>query len=96
MSIVSTRIPDGLEKELNEFMREEKLERSVALRKLIYVGIDEWNKKRAVNLLVEGKISFSAAAELANMNVWDFAAFLKSKKVTWIESEQVKEDIEAL
>ncbi|MGM0510098.1 MAG: UPF0175 family protein [Thermoplasmatota archaeon] len=95
MSIVSTRISEELEKELEEFMKKEKLDRSVALRKLISEGIDGWKRERAVKLLSEGKITFNAAADLAGMSVWALAKFVKDKKVTWIKDERIKEDIEA-
>lgn len=95
MSIVSTRISEDLEKELEEFIKEEKLDRSVALRKLISEGIEEWKRERAIKLLGDGEITFNAAAELADMNVWDFANLLKVKKITWIKDKRIKEDIEA-
>jgi len=94
MPVVSARIPEELELEIEEFIREEGLERSVALRKLLSSAIKEWKKEKALKMLSEGAISFLRAAELSNMNIWDFAALVKEKKITWIRDEMVLEDIE--
>lgn len=52
--------------------------------------------KKSVSLLEQGRISFSAAAEMADMDVWGFAEYLRSEKVGWIEDETVRKDIEGL
>ena len=96
MSTISTRISEELEKELNEFMEEEKLEKSVALRKLISEGLEEWRKSKAVELLKNGDISFIRAAEMSGMDVWKFAIFIKEKKANWVKDERIKEDIGAV
>ncbi len=96
MSTVSTRISKELEEELNEFMKEEKLEKSVALRKLISEGLDEWRKDKAVELLKNGEISFIRAAEMSGMDVWEFAVYMKEKKENWVKDERIKEDIGAV
>ncbi|MFO7991569.1 MAG: UPF0175 family protein [Thermoplasmata archaeon] len=52
--------------------------------------------KKAVSMLEQGRISFSAAAEMAEMDVWDFTEYLKSENVEWVDSETVRDDIEDL
>lgn len=94
MPTLSTRIPEDLEEEFEEFRKEEKLDKSDALRKLMSEGLEEWKKKKALELLEEGKVSFSRAAEIAGMNLWDFAEMVKKEKVIWIKDERVKEDME--
>lgn len=93
MTTLSTRIPENLEEEFEEFREEEKLDKSVALRKLMSEGLEEWKKERALKLLREGKTTLSRAAEIADMNIWDFAELVKKEKVTWVKDERVKEDI---
>ncbi len=51
--------------------------------------------KKALKLLRSGKISFTKAAQVAQMNVWDFASLLQVKKLGWISDAVIKEDIEA-
>jgi predicted HTH domain antitoxin len=94
MPVISARIPDELEKEINEFVREEGLEKSVAIRKLLSISIAEWKKEKALRLLAEGKVSFLRAAEISGMDVWDFTNLVKEKKLTWIRNEGVLRDSE--
>jgi len=57
MPVISVGIPEDLKKEIEEFMREEGLEESAVLRKLLNMAISEWKKEKALKLLAEGKIS---------------------------------------
>lgn len=94
MSTVSTRIPEKLKKEFEKFRKEEKLDKSVALRQLMSEGLEEWKKKRALRLLSQGKITVSKGAKMADMDLWDFVELIKQKKITWIKDDRVKEDLE--
>lgn len=96
MITVSARVPEGLKKELDKYREKERLGKSVALRKLVSEGLKRWKKKRALKLLKEGKISFLKAAEVADMNVWEFSSLVKKEKITWIKSEKIKKDIKAV
>ncbi len=93
MSTVSTRIPKELEKDLYEYMQKEKLDKSVALRKLISQGLEDWKKEIALKMLASGEVSFSKAAEIAGMDVWEFSNLVKDKKITWIKDERIIKDI---
>ncbi|MFO7966495.1 MAG: UPF0175 family protein [Archaeoglobaceae archaeon] len=92
--MISARIAKDLEKDIQEFVAEEGLERSVAVRKLLSIAVKEWKKEKAVKKLGEGKISFLKAAEIADMNPWDFAELIKDRKITWIKDERVLKDLE--
>ncbi len=94
MPVISARIAKDLEKDIQEFVAEEELERSVAIRKLLSIAVKEWKKEKAVKKLAEGKISFLKAAGIAGMNVWDFAELIKDRKITWIKDERVLKDLE--
>lgn len=94
MPVISARIAKDLEKDIQEFVAEEGLERSVAVRKLLSIAVKEWKKEKAVRKLGEGKISFLKAAEIAGMNPWDFAELIKDRKITWIKDERVLKDLE--
>lgn len=94
MGTVSARLPDDLEEELDRYVEEERLERSVAVRKLLAEGLDEWRRERAVAMLEDGEVSFARAAELAGMDVWRFAALLEDEDVAWVA--EMDEDLEAV
>lgn len=94
MGTVSARLSDELEEELDEYVEEEDLERSVAVRKLLSEGLDDWRRERALSLLKDGKLSFSRAAEMAGMDVWSFAELAEEENVVWVADAD--EDLEAV
>lgn len=94
MGTVSARLPDELEEELDEYVKKEGLERSVAVRKLLSEGLGDWRRKRALSLLEDGELSFSRAAEMAGMDVWSFAEIVEKENVVWVADAD--EDLEAV
>ena len=83
---VSARIPEDVSKELESFMKEESLEKSASIRKLLSEGLKRWKEQRALKALEEGKISFLKAAQLSGLSVWDFADLVREKGIIWIKS----------
>lgn len=67
MPVISVGIPEALKKEIKEFMREEGLEESAVLRKLLNMAISELKKEKALKLLAEGRISYMKAVEKSGM-----------------------------
>ncbi len=94
MSVVSTRINDELERELELFIEEEKIERSGGVRKLLITGLEEWRKRKALQLLSEGQITFNRAAEIAGMDLWDFNGLVKKTHTVWVDEDWSGEDLE--
>jgi len=45
---VSTRIPIELEEEIARFMKEEALDKSSAIRRILEIGVGKWKRRRAV------------------------------------------------
>jgi predicted HTH domain antitoxin len=96
MGTISTRVPDELEVELEAYLEDEKLDRSTAVRKLLSEGLEEWRRERALDQLAAGTVTFSKAAELAGMSVWDFAQLAKERDLTWVADDHLDADLEAL
>ncbi len=95
MGTISARVPDDLEAELAAYVEEENLDRSTAIRKLLAEGLDEWRQERALRKLEEGDVTFTRAAELVDMPVWDFAKLASERDVTWVGS-QLEDDLDSL
>lgn len=92
---VSARIPEEIFKELKTFMKEESLEKSASIRKLLSEGLHHWKKQRALESLKEGKVTFLKAAEMAGCSIWDFADLVRENGIVWIKSEKfIHSDIE--
>jgi predicted HTH domain antitoxin len=96
MGTISARVPDDLEEELEAYLEDEKLDRSTAVRKLLAEGLEDWRKERALRKLEDGDVTFSQAAELAGVSVWDLAKLAAEHDVTWVGGEHLDEDLEAL
>lgn len=92
---ISARIPEDVSKELETFMKEESLEKSTSIRKLLSEGLQHWKEQRAIKLLEEGKVTFLKAAEMSELSVWDLADIIREKGIVWIRSEKyISRDIE--
>jgi len=96
MGTISTRVPDDLEAELGAYLENEKLDRSTAVRKLLSEGLERWRREQALESLAAGEITFSKAAERAEMSVWDFAQLANERDVTWVGGGHLEDDLEAL
>ena len=92
---ISTRIPKELEKELESYMETEHVEKSTAVRKLLYQSLQEWREQHALRLLAEGRTTISRAAELAGMDIWSFTAKIRESKTGWVKERVVLKDLEA-
>lgn len=96
MGTISARLPEDLEADLEAYIEAENLDRSTAIRKLLAEGLEEWRTERAVERLAAGEVTFSRAAELAGMNVWEFTRAVKDRDVTWVSGDHLDDDLEAL
>ena len=93
---ISTRVPEETRKAVEEFMKKENLDKSAAIRKLLKTGLGEWKKQRAIAALKNGEVTFNKAAEIAEMDLWEFADLVRKSDENWINSvKRIKEDIEA-
>lgn len=93
---ISTRVPKELERQIEEYMRAEKVEKSAAVRKLLRTGLGEWRQRRALELLERGEVTFNRAAEIAGLDVWGFADLVRRSSQIWIRSvEKIRDDLKA-
>lgn len=97
IATISVRVPAEIKSELKHFERDEKLtQTSEAARKVLMIGLEKWRKERALRLFEAGEVSFSKAAEIAKITVWEFAELVKDKKITWLRNkEMIHKDISA-
>lgn len=93
---ITARISEELEKELEIYMKIEHLEKSVAIRKLLYRSLQFWREEYGIMLLKEGKTTISKAAEIAGMDIWSFIAKIKEKQINWVKDRVIEKDLEAV
>lgn len=81
---LSTRVPKEIDREIHDVMDFVKVEKAQAVRMILEIGISEWRKKTALELLGEGKVTFTKAAKLAKLDIWDFADLVRDRKIEWV------------
>lgn len=92
---ISARIPEEIFSELEKFMKEESLEKSASIRKLLSDGLQKWKVEKALRSLEDGKVTFLKAAEMSGMTVWDFADTVREKGIVWIKSQKfIQQDMD--
>jgi len=96
MGTISARVPDELETELEAYLKDENLDRSTAVRKLLSESLEDWRRQQALEQLSDGTITLSKAAELAEMSIWDFAQLAEDHDITWVDDKHLDDDLEAL
>jgi len=96
MGTISARVPDDLEDELEAFIDEERLEKSTAIRKLLSEGLEEWRTERALERLERGEVTFSKAAELADVDTWELARLARERDITWGDDDHLEADLNDL
>lgn len=81
---LAVRVPEEVEKEILEVAKRLKLDKATVVRRLLEMGISEWRKQTALDLLRNGKITFAKAAEIAKLSLWEFADLVKQHGVEWV------------
>ena len=89
---VSIRIPREMESEVKELMREEHLEKSAALRKILHLGLEGYRHGRALRLLSERRATLSRAAEIAKVSIWEMLSLARERRIEWVD-EDLLEDL---
>ncbi len=92
---LAVRISEEIEKEIQEVVEREKLDKATVVRTLLEMGIVEWRKQTALNLLRDGKVTFAKAAEIAKLSLWEFADLVKQRNIEWIRytPEEIEKEI---
>jgi predicted HTH domain antitoxin len=92
---LAVRIPKEIEKEILEVVERAKLDKATVVRNLLELGIAEWRKQTALELLRDGKVTFAKAAEMAKLSLWEFADLVKQRNVEWVRfsPEEIEKEL---
>lgn len=93
---VSARIPKEMEKEVEALMREERLEKSAALRRILHLGLDTYRRERALALLSARKVTISRAAEIAKVSLWEMMDLVRERRIVWVDDDSMEDVRRAL
>lgn len=96
MTVISTRIPDEVAKDLEEIEKEEKTDRATVIRKLLARAIEQWKMERALRLYREGKVTLWRAARLAGVTLREMMEQAAKEGIQFKYTEKdLEEDIKA-
>jgi len=93
---LAVRIPEEIENEILEAVERMKLDKATVVRTLLEMGIEEWRKQTALELLRNGKVTFAKAAEMAKLSLWELADLVKQRNVEWVRytPEEIENELE--
>ncbi|MBU7014577.1 MAG: UPF0175 family protein [Theionarchaea archaeon] len=93
---LSIRPTEEIEKKLEKLIEIEKMEKSVLIRKLLDIGVDEELKNCALRLFKERKVTLAKAAEIADVSIREMMDLVRDSKLSLhITVEDVQRDYEA-
>ncbi len=73
---IGIRLDGNFLKKIEKLSKEEVIDRSSIIRKLILIGYDNLIKKKSAEDYVKGKITISEAAHKAEITVWEMEQYL--------------------
>lgn len=92
---LSGRVNKHQIEELERISKEEGTDRSSVLRKVLDLGLGEYNKQKAVELYRKGKVSVGRAAEIAQVSIAEFYKILEDEDVPLrVDVKGIKEFLE--
>lgn len=78
---ITGRVPKKQVEQLNKISKEEGIDRSTALRKVLGIGLREYSRERALDRYHRGKISIGKAAQEAGVSVFEIYDILEAAKI---------------
>ena len=94
MGAIAIETPKHFEKELKTIADTEHIAESVAIKKLLDMGVQKWKEERALKLLEEGKVTLWKASELAGVSLWEMLNLVEKRNISLpLSASDVIEDI---
>ena len=96
MALISTRIPDELEKELEWYANKENIGKTIALRKVLDKGLKDIKLEYALEQYKKGRITLMKAAEMSDMSLWEILDIVRDRRIPiHYTLKDAEEDIKA-
>lgn len=95
--VMTMRLTTELERDLTLVAKQEQLDKSTALRRLLGTSIAEWKKEYAITKYKEGSFSTEQAAKAAGLSLWAFFDLLKQRKIpVTYDTEELESDLKTI
>ena len=92
LKLLAVKVPEELEKNINEIVKQEKLDKATVVRNLLETGMAEWRKNTALDLLQNGKVTFTKTAEIANFLFGNLLTLSSNAKLNGLDLSLKKWD----
>ncbi|MFH1697378.1 MAG: UPF0175 family protein [Candidatus Diapherotrites archaeon] len=79
--LISIRLPKEDVKILDERVREERTDRTTALKRIFALGAKQYKLEKAVKEYQAGRVSTGKAAEIAEISLWEMMTELRARNV---------------
>ena len=81
MRVITTRVPDDMFGGITELEESENIDRAEATRKLLFIGIKEIKKEKAIKLLRAYKITYRKAAEMMGVAIYELLDIMEKEGI---------------
>lgn len=78
---LSIVVPSDMNKEIEKLQKILNMDKSTVIRHLLSKSIREFKIETAVNEYKKGKLSLGKAAELADINLWEFIEICRKNQI---------------
>ena len=96
MPLISTRVTEEQDEELEWYAKKEKVGKTIALRRALDKGLKEIRLEHALDLYQKGKITLMKAAEISAIPLWEILDIVREKRIPMhYTMEDVEKDIKA-
>ena len=97
MATLTARVPDDMVKELARVSKEEQLDKSTVVRRLLAESLGKWREQRALEQYQKGAWSTEQASHYAKVSPWRFFELLQHRGVFLnYDEEELQEDLKAI
>ncbi len=93
---ITTRVPDDIEKIIENISRIEHLDKSTVVRRLLTKAVKEWLIENALEQYRDGKITIGKAADMVDIPIREMIAIAAKKGIQFQYSlDDLQEDFHA-
>ena len=95
MGTITARLPEDLDRDIEEVAKTEQLDKSTVMRRLLTKSVGEWKAEHALEQYTKRKLSFRQAPHPAALSVWQFNDLLLQRKIPRnYDMAELRRDIE--
>ena len=96
-SVISTRFPSREARQIEKFAKEEDIDKSALIKRLLHKSLEEYKIERAFRLYQEGVLTLGEAAVQAGKSVWEMIDLMKRYSIyLTYTKEDLEEDMQTL